>query len=179
VVDDQPRARWWHQISQRIAMSEHLSRLNARVLHQVDRLVIRLTRGKTSATSILAGVPLVTLTTIGAKSQQPRSVPLLALRDGERLILIASNWGQAHYPAWYHNLRANSEATISSDGRTGIYIGRQATEDERAVYWPRAVRIYPGYEAYERRTRGRSIPLMVLTPRAAADDIFSPSQEPR
>jgi deazaflavin-dependent oxidoreductase (nitroreductase family) len=78
-------------------------------LHHLDRPVLRLSRGRYSLTRLLAGLPVVTVTTIGAKSGQPRSLPLVALPDGEHVILIASNYGQKHHPAWYYNLRAHPE----------------------------------------------------------------------
>ena len=68
------------------------------------------------AAALFTGLPLITLTTTGAKSGRPRSVPLVGVPYGERLILIASNWGQAKHPAWYHKvLKAHPEVKV--DGR--------------------------------------------------------------
>lgn len=137
----------------------------ARTLHHIDRPVLRLTRGRRSLTSVLAGLPIVTLTTTGARSGQPRSVPLVGIRDGDKVVLIASSYGRPRHPAWYHNLRSNPEATLEVAGRTGIYIARETSGAERDEYWRRAVALYSGFAAYERRTRGRIIPVLVLTPR--------------
>jgi deazaflavin-dependent oxidoreductase (nitroreductase family) len=65
---------------------------------------------------MLVGVPVVTLTAVGAKSGESRSVPLIALTDGDNLFFIASNWGRSFHPGWYYNLSANPEATISIKG---------------------------------------------------------------
>jgi deazaflavin-dependent oxidoreductase (nitroreductase family) len=106
----------------------------------------------------------VTLTTTGAKSGQPRSVPLVGLPDGENIILIASNFGQTHYPAWYHNLRASPKATLTLKGRTGYYWAEEVSGEVREAYWRQAVALYPGYAAYERRVGARHIPVLRLTP---------------
>ncbi len=143
--------------------------LFARTLHHLDRLTLRLTGGRTTAAALSTGLPLITLTTTGAKSGQPRSVPLLGIPDGPNIILVASNWGQAHHPAWYYNLRAHPEVTVtvngpSANGRSLPYTARQLTGEERARCWQKAVNTYAGYEAYVRRARNRQIPVLLLTP---------------
>ena len=82
----------------------------------LDRLVYRLTNGTTTASAWLAGVKITMLTTTGAKTRRQRTVPVLGLREGEDMIVIASNFGRPHNPAWYHNLRAHPNATIVVDG---------------------------------------------------------------
>jgi deazaflavin-dependent oxidoreductase (nitroreductase family) len=139
--------------------------------HRLDLSVIRLSKGRNSLTSIFAGLPVVTLTTIGAKSGQPRTIPLVGIPEDEMVVLIASNFGRAHHPAWYHNLRANPEATLSFHGRTGTYIAREATGPEREAYWQKAVELYAGYATYKERTKGREIPVMMLTPKDGRDPI--------
>ena len=133
--------------------------------HRLDLSVIRLSKGRSSLTSIFADLPVVTLTTIGAKSGRHRTVPLVGIPHGEEVVLIASNFGRAHHPAWYHNLRANPEARLSFHGRAGTYIAHEATGPEREAYWQEAVELYAGYAAYMERTKGREIPVMLLTPK--------------
>lgn len=132
--------------------------------HRLDRLVLRLTGGRTTAVGLLAGLPLITLTTIGAKSGQLRSVPLVGIPDGDQLILIASNFGQEHHPAWYHNLVKTPHATVSLRGMTRDYAAHEVTGAEYERYWQRAVSLYAGYAAYKTRTKGRQIPVLVLKP---------------
>ena len=93
----------------------------------------------------------------------------MGIEDGERVVLIASNFGRAHHPAWYHNLRANPVATLSVRGRENTYIAREAAGIEREDYWRQAVELYAGYAAYQKRTGGRKIPIMVLTPKSPSE----------
>ncbi|MEW5985353.1 MAG: nitroreductase family deazaflavin-dependent oxidoreductase [Chloroflexota bacterium] len=152
------------RIVQRITSSRPGVWFFSRTAHHLDRVALRLTDGRQTLSGLLAGVPVVTLTTIGARSGQPRSVPLIGVVDGERVALIASNWGSLRHPAWYHNVRANPQATVTIGGRSQICLARPASEEERERYWQAAVRLYPGYAAYARRTGGRVIPVMVLEP---------------
>jgi deazaflavin-dependent oxidoreductase (nitroreductase family) len=138
--------------------------LFVRTLHPLDHLLLRLSRGRVSIPGIVTGLPVVMLTTIGAKSGQPRTVPLVGLCDGENVVLIASNFGQAHHPGWYYNLRAHPEATLELSGRTAAYRARDATPAERDIYWRRAADLYIGFPAYQRHAQGRAIPIVVLTP---------------
>jgi deazaflavin-dependent oxidoreductase (nitroreductase family) len=138
--------------------------LLARTLHHLDRPVLRLTRGRRSATGIVAGLPVVTVTTIGAKSGQPRGVPLVALPDGEDVILIASNFGQKHHPAWYYNLRAHPHAHLTYEGKTVFYTARETEGEERERCWQRAIEAYSGYAAYKKRAEHRTIGVFRLTP---------------
>jgi deazaflavin-dependent oxidoreductase (nitroreductase family) len=91
-------------------------------------------------------------------------VPLVGIPDGERLVLIASNFGQAHHPAWYHNLKKNPQATVTIGTHTGDYAAHEAQGAEYARLWQKAVSLYSGYAAYKERTGGRAIPIIVLTP---------------
>ena len=131
----------------------------------LDRLVARLTGGRRTLTGLLTGLPAVTLTTTGARSGELRTVTLLGLRQGEDVVLIASNWGQKHHPAWYHNLRPNPRAMLALEGRDARpYDAREATGAERERYWQRAVDLYPGYARYARTAAPRHIPVLVLSP---------------
>lgn len=134
----------------------------ARTFHHVDAAFFRASGGRTTAGAILSGLPLITLTTTGAKSGQPRTVTLVGVPDGERLILIASNWGQEKHPAWYHNLKAHPEATVTGGGGIQRYSARELAGAERDSAWARAVALYPGYQGYAHRTNGRTIPVVAL-----------------
>lgn len=80
---------------------------------------------------------------------------------GDTLILIASNFGQRDDPAWYYNLRANPEVTVTYRGRSHIYIAQELTGLERNRAWGKAVVSYPGYQAYRGRA-GWVIPVIRL-----------------
>ncbi len=142
----------------------------ARTVHHIDAAVFRASGGRTTASATLTGLPLITLTTTGARSGQPRSVPLVGIPDGERLILIASNWGQAKHPAWYHNIKANPAVTVSHGGETRPYTARELAGEERAAAFARAAALYPGYDGYAKRA-GREIPVVGLEADDDASDL--------
>jgi deazaflavin-dependent oxidoreductase (nitroreductase family) len=129
--------------------------------HRLDRAVLRLSGGRMTPGAVFTGLPIISLTTTGARSGQTRSVPLVGIPDGDRLILIASNWGQDKHPAWYHNVKADPRVTVGSNGQSREYIAREVTGEEREACWQRALALYPGYGAYAVRT-GRTIPVIVL-----------------
>jgi deazaflavin-dependent oxidoreductase (nitroreductase family) len=136
----------------------------ARTLHHFDRLTLKLSGGKQTLTAILSGLQVVTVTTIGAKSGAPRSVPLIPLPEGDKLVLIASNYGQKSHPSWYYNLRAHPEAQVTYRGKTTYYSVRQADPVEAEAYWKEAAEIYIGYAVYRQRASQRQIGVFVLTP---------------
>ena len=140
------------------------TRLLSRTLHYVDLFLMRLTDGRISVPGSLLGLPVVRLTTAGARTGKERTVPLLGLRDGGNWVVVASNWGGERHPAWYHNLRADPEVKLTYGGQTDRYVAREATGRERAEYWERAKEFYPDYETYERTAGDRHIPVVVLTP---------------
>jgi deazaflavin-dependent oxidoreductase (nitroreductase family) len=113
---------------------------------------------------MFTGLPVVFLSTTGARSGKSRNVPLAGYPDGEKIILIASSLGSVHHPAWYHNLRANPRVQLSINGQTGNYNARIANKSERDDYWQLALDYYPGYQAYEQRCGRREIPIVVLEP---------------
>jgi deazaflavin-dependent oxidoreductase (nitroreductase family) len=138
--------------------------LLARLLHHLDRPVLRLSHGRFSLTSVLAGLPVVAVTTIGAKSGQPRTLPLVAIPDGENVILIASNFGQQQHPAWYYNLRAHPETRLTYKGKTVTYLAQETDGVERERCWQRAVALYSGYRLYQERAGRRKIGVFLLKP---------------
>ena len=133
-------------------------------IHRVDKAFIELTKGKHSLAEIL-GWPIVEITTLGAKSNQPRTMPLIGVIDNESIALIASNFGRGHNPGWYYNLKAHPECDMLFNGRTGKYIARKTDGDEYEKYWQMTVSYYVGYETYKERAAHRHIPVMLLEPK--------------
>jgi deazaflavin-dependent oxidoreductase (nitroreductase family) len=154
----------WLRILQQFLALRPVIWLMARILHHADTWMLRLSGGKLTFAQF-SGLPIIELTTTGAKSGKPRTLPLTGLPDGEKYALIASNYGQAHFPAWYHNLKANPECTVKKDGRTGVYIAREAGEQENKLYYDMAISYYIGYADYKQRAKNRKIPVMVLEPK--------------
>lgn len=158
------RYRPFHALIQKLAASAPGSWLLAHSLRYADRFVIRLSGGRTSLTSMLAGVPVVMVTTTGARSGRARTSPLLPIGDPveeSRFALIASNWGQHHLPAWYFNLKKNPRASVESQGQAEAYLAHEAAGEEYDRFWGYAVGTYFGYGLYKQRAR-RRIPILVM-----------------
>lgn len=162
----QEGAPWWLTLSLRAAASSPGTWILSRSLPRVDRVIQRLSDGSFTLQQVLArmGTPVVELTTIGAKTGKLRQVPVLGLRDGEKWVLVASNWGRPTHPGWYHNLHVNPTVQVVYRGHVGVYEAREVTGDERARYWPKITAINPGLETYSDRAGDREIPVIVLTP---------------
>ena len=131
--------------------------------NRLDRLVSRLTGGRRSFAGIATGVPAVILTTTGAKSGEPRTVAVWGIPRPDGLGLIASNFGGVKHPAWYHNLKANPDATVSMEGDSWHGTARPAAPRERDEIWAKALEIYPGLRKYEARAGERHIEAFVLS----------------
>jgi deazaflavin-dependent oxidoreductase (nitroreductase family) len=158
------RANVIQKALRRVAGSGPGSWLFARLLHRIDRPVYRLTGGRHTFASLVSGIPVVMLTTTGARSGRPRTVPVLGLPTDEGLAVIASNFGQRRQPAWYYNLRANPEGSVAVDGQSRRFRALQAEGDRRRRIWDEGLRVYPGWSQYERRAQNRRITVFVLDP---------------
>jgi deazaflavin-dependent oxidoreductase (nitroreductase family) len=152
------------RILRRFAASGPGSWLFARVLHHIDRPIHRLTRGRYTFASLVSGIPVVMLTTTGAKSGQPRTVPVLGIPTDGTVAIIASNFGQRRHPGWYHNLRAHPDAEVVVDGTHQRVRAVEADEERRSAIWQAGLRVYPGFSQYERRASHRRISIFVLEP---------------
>jgi deazaflavin-dependent oxidoreductase (nitroreductase family) len=109
--------------------------------------------------------PMLLLDHVGAKSNVKRTTPLVYVRDGENVALIASKGGYPNHPAWFHNLVAHPDTQVQI-GRERLRVhARVADAQERERLWPMAVAVYPGYADYQQRTQ-REIPVVVLEPRS-------------
>ena len=106
---------------------------------------------------------ILLLTTTGHRTGRAHTVPLLYLREGSALILVASYGGRHRHPDWYHNLTADAAVLVQINGSRERMIARTATEELRARLWPRIVDAYDGYSQYQSRT-DREIPVVVLEP---------------
>lgn len=154
------------RLLRRAASTRVTARFSALVLHHLDRPVMRLTRGRSSATSALTGLPVVELTTTGARTGLPRTLPIIGIPDGDRLVLVASNYGNPRHPAWYHNLRAHPGCTVRFRGEQLSMRAYEAEGEERERLWQLDATVYPTRAAYAQWTDGRRIPVMVLEPAA-------------
>lgn len=106
---------------------------------------------------------MLLLTTRGRVTGTQHTVPLLYLRDGEKLVVIASYGGRDHPPDWYLNLARDPQVTVELPGSRFEMVARTATEEERSEWWPRVVAAYDGYAVYQSKT-AREIPVVILDP---------------
>lgn len=112
-------------------------------------------------TGPFAGSPLLLLTTVGARSGESRTTPLVHTRDGDRYVIIASKGGAPTNPSWYHNLLANPRATVEVGAERFDVIASVAEGAERDRLFASQAAQMPNFAEYQRKTR-RRIPVVVL-----------------
>lgn len=129
----------------------------------VERRILKATGGRVRFS---VGMPIVVLTSIGARSGQRRQTPLAYFTDGDDVVLIASNYGSDRHPAWYRNLLANPECEVHKGPHGGLFVARETGGADRdRLYAQAADRLNKGWSVYEQRVQGiRAIPVMRLTP---------------
>ena len=111
----------------------------------------------------LRGVPVVVVTSVGAKSGKLRKNPLMRVEHKGAYALVASQGGAPSHPRWYHNIVANPTVEIQDGPDRREYSVRLADGEERAAWWERAVDVWPAYADYEAKTE-REIPVLVAEP---------------
>ncbi len=145
-----------------VASTRSASRVNNRILAPLDRLVLRITGGRSTLSSMASGVPVLWLTSTGARSGAMRTIPLLAFPVGDGLGLLGTRFGQESTPAWVHNLEADPRARVRYRGREIPVRARPADPDEATAVWATAATVYPGYSEYAERASHRRIRVLVL-----------------
>lgn len=144
--------------------SRPLAWASVRLLPGLDRAVYRITRGRFTFSAWVTGLPVVLLRTTGARSGQVRDARVLGVPDGDRLVVIAANFGQPTHPAWYHNVRAHPEVTVVNRGVSRAFRAQELTGAERAAQFQRAVAMNPGWLRFQERAGARGIPVIRLDP---------------
>ena len=132
-------------------------------MSRANTWVYKKTNGKIGG-KFLQGAPVALLTTTGRKTGEPRVSPLLFWREGNRIVLIASQGGAATNPMWYLNLKANPDVTVQIKDEVLTLTARDATEAERAEYWPKMAKMYSSFDDYQSWT-DRVIPVVICDPR--------------
>jgi deazaflavin-dependent oxidoreductase (nitroreductase family) len=159
-----PEANRFQRLVWKVSSSRPGAWFFARTLHHIDRLVLRLSRGRATVPGVLAGLPVITVATTGVRTGQRREVPLVGVPSGDNVAVIGTRFGQARTPGWYFNMRAEPRAEVGYRGRTVPVVAREAEGDEREAVWARGCQIYAGYQAYAHRMDHRAIHVMVLEP---------------
>jgi deazaflavin-dependent oxidoreductase (nitroreductase family) len=105
---------------------------------------------------------LVLLTTVGARTGQQRTTPMMFHRDGDRILVVAANAGAPRHPDWYRNLVREARVTVEVGDETYPAIATVLTAQERDREWAALKKAYPFFLEYE-KTAGRMIPVVALT----------------
>lgn len=155
-------ANAFHRMMRRFASTPVGAALLRPTAHHLDRLITRVSGGRSSFAGLATGIPVVMLTTTGAKSGELRTVAVYGIPHPDGLALIASNFGGAKHPSWYHNLKAHPEATVTIGRDTWHATARLATPGERDEIWAKGLELYPGWRKYEVRAGKRHIEAFVL-----------------
>ncbi len=114
---------------------------------------------------MLRGMPVVLMTSRGARSGKVRKTPLMRVEHDGRYALVASQGGAPTHPRWYYNLVADPHIQLQDGPVKSDMVAREVTGDEKAIWWKRAIDAYPDYAEYQQRTE-RQIPVFVLEPAA-------------
>ena len=132
----------------------------AKTLSTLHTALFRLTSGRIGRRMV--NNDMLLLSTTGRVSGKTHTVPLLYLRDGTDLVVIASWGGRDNHPQWYANLMSNPSATAQIEGRRLSVEARTADAGQRARLWPEVLTAYDGYREYQSRT-DREIPVVILS----------------
>lgn len=127
---------------------------------RLDKYLMR----RTGLVGKLYGLPALLITTTGAKSGQARTQPLLYIRDVPDFLVLGTNFGQAHHPAWTANLLAHPEASIEIAGVKLPVRGQLVEGDEWQRHFERFAAVYPGYRDYLKRCGERTPRMFRLRP---------------
>lgn len=150
------------KVMQAFAQTRLGGKLFITVFPEIDRRLMPLTHGRMSTG---LGAPVVLLHVCGAKSGVERTVPLLATKHDDVIVLIASKAGAVHHPAWFHNVRANPDVEVTLRGERVPMHATIAEGEERDRLWALALDNYSGYARYQQRAGDRMIPVVALRPR--------------
>jgi deazaflavin-dependent oxidoreductase (nitroreductase family) len=110
-----------------------------------------------------SGLPVVVVTSLGAKSGKLRKNPLMRVEHDGRYLAVGSQGGAPTDPHWVRNVRLHPTVELQDRTQKWEMSVRELTGDERAEWWDRAVAAFPNYAAYQERT-DRLIPIFLLEP---------------
>ena len=137
-----------------------VERLKPRTIRLIGRLhawLWKLTAGR--FVDAIGPAPFLILTTRGRKTGRQRRTPVLYFEEGADLIVVASFGGNDMHPCWYLNLQSCPEAEVMIQGERRRVVAQKVFVDEKKQIWPRLVKLYPQFDAYQQRT-SRQIPLV-------------------
>ena len=153
------------RVTQKVASSGPGSWVFQRTLYPIDKGLYRLTNGRVTVPGLMAGLPVIMLTTTGAKTGESRTMPLVGIPLDDDLAVIGSNFGQSSTPGWVYNLRAEPEATVVHGSDSVEVTARSATEAETERAFDAGAAFYGGFPKYRERASHREIEVFILEPR--------------
>jgi deazaflavin-dependent oxidoreductase (nitroreductase family) len=133
-----------------------------KTLYPMDRMLYSKSGGRITVAGIMAGLPVIVLTTTGAKSGQPRTMPLIGIPMGDGLAVLGTNYGQKPTPGWVYNLKADPSAIVEYRGISVEVVARLATPSEAEDAFALAAKVYPAYSEYRDRIEGREVAAFIL-----------------
>jgi deazaflavin-dependent oxidoreductase (nitroreductase family) len=157
-----------------VAATAPAARLLARTLRPVDGLLRRAGGGRVSAPGVLAGLPVVVLTTTGARSGAPRPVPLIPVVTPDVFAVLGTNFGGPDTPGWVLNLEAHPWAELSFGGRSMQVHARLLEGEGRRALLAHAAEVYPGFSRYTLRAAHRQVRVFALEAGAGSDNDSQP-----
>jgi len=117
-----------------------------------------------SESTTMRGLPVVILTTLGARTGNVRKTPLMRVEHEGCYAVVASQGGAPQHPQWYYNLLAHPDVQLQDGGTKQDMVARELDGEEREIWWKRAVEAFPNYADYQEKT-ARRIPVFVLEPK--------------
>lgn len=153
---------------QRAAKTKAGSWTFQRTLYRVDRPLYRWTKGRLTVPDLATGVPVIMLTTTGAKSGLARTMPVAGIPDPDTdgIFIMGTNYAQPRTPAWVFNLEAEPRCEVSWRGRNALAVAHAVTDArEREQAWSRASEFYLGFTDYRKRISDREVRIFRLTAR--------------
>lgn len=149
-------------VARRLASAPWFARIGPKVVPPLDRVLNRLSGGRVLLPAIV--LPSMVLTTTGRRSGLPRETPLICLPEPDgSFVVVGSNFGREHHPAWTANLLDEPQAEVRYQGGRIPVTARLLEDAERAEVWPRLVRIWSVYDTYVERA-DRRLRVFRLTP---------------
>jgi deazaflavin-dependent oxidoreductase (nitroreductase family) len=150
------------RVVQGLASTKPVAWVFQKTLYPMDRILYRRSGGRITVPGLMAGLPVIMLTTTGARSGQPRTMPLIGIPMGDALVILGTNYGQKPTPGWVYNLRADPAATVEYRGTSVDVVARLATDSETDHAFALAVKVYPAYGEYRDRIEGREVSAFIL-----------------
>ena len=159
-------ARWWKGVGLRLASFGWFKRfVGSTALTRLDRfLIARTGRSVTTPDVTDGGLPMMNLTATGAKTGEPRTVPLAYLNDDGAIYVIGTNWGSPGHPSWTTNLLPHPIAPIRSHEWTGPVTAQHIQDGASSDVWPRLIEHLPNWKRYREEVRDRQIRVFRLDP---------------